>query len=375
MRRALVAFGAGALALGALTVPSTSASAATLVPSVTVTVLCVRRTSFTDYVWFGWTNQTDVRVAIPVGVRNSVSNGGGGFLQNQPSQFRPARSAGYSFVATVAHNQSVGWLLNVPVWDRDSHTFKLDAAHQPVFTNVTATSSATTPNCPSGTARRSVTVRGTGTEAEGSIGWVPGPQTRTNGVLTRSTVDLTLNGVASVCSTGGTPLAPKVLWGYADARIVEGVMLLGGPGRNYRPLPTSDVVRTDTFNAVSGGDPLAFARSWRGRRVVDDPQRITVFGSTPAEQMRNPQPRGYSGMNVIADVWGRCQFGTTSVQSVQSIAIDGFGPGTDIHSVTDQATQTPRTIVVCPINPPPGPILGCDVPGNGIITGGGKLRR
>ena len=166
----------------------------------------------------------------------------------------------------------------------------------------------------------------------------------TTGKLAAATIVFKVMGVRSICA-GGTPLAPKVLWGFHD-----GTSDFAANQAGYEPLPTSNlkpigpanVVRTDT---ILGG---SFVRTWLSGRGVANPQRaytsVTGVAST-----------GLSATWVIADSYARCSFGGTVVTASQPVWVGTalvtnqgdygratFGGTHLVATVTDQGMQTLR---------------------------------
>lgn len=336
-------------------------------PAVVLRATCAVRSPTHELVWFGFTNRAARHLAIPLGAANSLrfASTGEAAPSTQTTDFVVGRRD-RAFLAKVETGRRLRWRVTVPSYDPATHAISFD----PMVT-VTATSGPDVPDCAATVPRRGVTAQ----YAPG--GWRlsvrPAREVRSAGTLTTSYVRLALSGIRTACVNGGTPLTPTVLWGYAPTTAAQDVMLLAGAGANYAPLDPGQIVRVDSMQ-LPGEAAGSFVRSYATDRRVVDPQQITLFGSTPIEQERNPQPRGYSGAVVLADVRARCRFGTTIVSSATPLLVDADGRGISVHTVTDQPSQSSRPIVVCPNPLPPFPVLGCDVPMLGVFPGGTRFR-
>lgn len=101
------------------------------------------------------------------------------------------------------------------------------------------------------------------------------------GRITRYSLGFTQDGI-TLCSAGGTPVEPRVLWGYSGSALDGGLNLV--------PLPPDQVVRIDQFES----------RLWprtavAEREVADISQGV--------------------GLEVIVDTYARCQFGDDIVEA------------------------------------------------------------
>ena len=332
------------------------------VPAVQLFATCsvTRRSGVT--VWFGYQNSWTDRVDSPVGPGNdmsidSLSMGNLG----QVSQFQPGR-VDRAFAVTMSAGQVATWAADVV--DLDQPALALAP-----LTRVVASSSAALPACPAGTPVRSATpqIGGVAAQIDITTGLA---ERRRRGMLVRSTVRFDVSGVTSACSSGGVPLAPKVLFGYTGAVNQVGALILASSGADYAPLPPRRVARTTNL----GGATVIW--STVAERSIVDPQQVFTYGATPAQATYWPSARGLSSQGVIADVTARCRFGGQIVSSSTVVWVDAAGQGFSFVTVTDAATQTTRTPGFCDILrlAPLSPAFGCDVPWIGVGPGGVKLR-
>ncbi len=326
------------------------------VAGVTVFADCVivKRTGTT--VWFGYENTLDERQVALVGASNEVAVNGVVSNQGQVTQFLPGRAA-RAFAVTVP----VG---AVPTWSVTySNTQGLNGGSS------LAAFSVLTPPCPAGVGVRSATPQIVG-------GLIPTISAKTvnernrerDGLLVRSSLQFSINGVVSACAAGGTPLVPRVLWGYSvnPQGNLDGFIVTGAAA--YQPL--NNVVRVEQ-SATSTIDP--YERTYQSTRRVVDPQRRSVYGTQKEVNKGTAQiAYGFSSVGVIADVEARCQFGANVVTSVTTVWVDPpGGSGFKFFTVTDRLTQATRPAVGCE---PPFTTPGCDVRTSGIGPGGSKFR-
>jgi hypothetical protein len=323
--------------------------------SVAVLASCTvtRRTGTT--VWFGYSNtSTERRVAL-VGSGNTVTVNGvaGAPNRGQITQFQPG-VVQRAFAVTVPVGSTATWTVTpaniLGVSDATS----------------SATSSSSTPACPIGAGVRSATPQVVGSLTP-TITALPVNQRLSNGLLVRSSLKLSTNGVVSSCSDGGVPLPPKVLWGYAVSPPGQAGGLVVPSGAPFEALQATKVVRVDSDGTFT------FERSYEATRSVVDPQRISVFGSLQEQVAGTAQVAwGYSSISVIADVEARCQFGSGIVKSSTTVWVDPtFGSGFNFHMVTDRLAQSTRSAEYCL---PPYPTSGCDVRAIGVGPGGRSYR-
>jgi hypothetical protein len=325
------------------------------VPGVSVFASCtVARRSGTT-VWFGYNNPLAERRVALVESANAVYIKGylGALNRGQVTQFQPG-VVERAFAVTVPVGSTATWavtpanILGVP----DSSS--------------SATSGPSTPACPSGVGVRSATPQIVGGLVP-TISALPVNQLVSNGLLVRSSLKFSTNGVVSACSAGGVPLAPKVLWGYGTSGQAGGLVVPSGAA--YEPLAADKVVRVDS-NPANG---VTFERSYQATRRVVDPQSVSVFGSLQEQLAGTAQMAwGYSSVSVIADVEARCQFPNGVVKSSTTVWVDPeSGSGFNFHTVTDRLTQSTRPATFCL---PPYPTSGCDVRAIGVGPGGSRYR-
>jgi hypothetical protein len=202
-----------------------------------------------------------------------------------------------------------------------------------------------------------------------AISATPVNQRSKGGLLVRSSLEFSTDGVVSACSSGGIPLDPKVLWGYGVTAPGQAGGLIVPAGAPFEALAVDRVLRID---ANAAGD-IAFVRSYQATRRIVDPQSLSVYGSLQEQLDGTAQVAwGYSSIGVIADVQARCQFPNGIVKSSTTVWVDSEqGGSVDVHTVTDLVTQTTRPAVFCL---PPLPATGCDVRAIGVGPGGSKFR-
>ncbi len=323
--------------------------------SVTVSASCVvaKRTGTT--VWFGYSNASvDRRVAL-VGPGNVLAVNGVASVTNrgQITQFQPG-VVERAFAVTVPVGSTASWTVTpasiLGVSDASS----------------SATSSRSTPACPTGVGVRSATPQVVGSLIP-TVSSLPATQLISNGLLVRSSQSFSTNGVVSACSDGGVPLAPRVLWGYDVSPPGQAGGLIVPAGAAYEALAADRVIRTDSANGIT------FERSYQATRRIVDPQRISVYGDLPEQVAGTAQVAwGYSSLSVIADVEARCLFVNGVVKSSTTVWVDPeVGSGFNFHTVTDQASQATRPASFCLA---PYPTSGCDVRALGVGPGGTRFR-
>jgi len=363
----LAAFGVGGLVPsiagaggGDITVPINTSASTTIspIPAATVAASCVVPGATTSTVWFGYTNNSAERVTALVGSNsNTVTLAVESYVVNrgQVEQLQPG-SVARAFAVSVPAGEVATWTVTVP-----------DLANLGSTTTVSATGGPSTAACAAGTPKRSATIQATPGQTP-SIVFTIGKQVRnSSGLLTRATVDFAVAGLATTCSEGGVPLAPKVLWGYGGPTNVINGALFGAAGDALASLPARAIERTDSDASYS------FVRSYRSTRAVANPQSAWVFG-TRAQQLLGTAPfaRGLSSETVIADVVARCQFGTRVVAGPTTYWLDSDGRPIAIQIVTDIPTQTTRSALNCFITG--SPVVNCDVPIIGVGPGGPRYR-
>jgi hypothetical protein len=191
-----------------------------------------------------------------------------------------------------------------------------------------------------------------------------------NGLLVRSSLKFSTNGVVSACSDGGRPLVPRALWGYGVGAPGQAGGLIVPAGAPFVGLSAVNILRTDAF---SNGE-ITFERSYQATRRIADPQRISVFGTLREQLLGKAQVAwGYSSIALIADVEARCKFPDgVVVTSSTTVWVDSErGSSIDVHTVTDRLTQSTRPATFCLA---PYPASGCDVRAIGVGPGGRSFR-
>ncbi len=325
------------------------------VSSVTVSASCVVARRAGTTVWFGYSNAAAERRVALVGASNTVTiDAVGGANQGQVTQFQPG-VVERAFAVTVPVGSTATWTVT------PANTLGVTDALS------SATSSASTPPCPSGVGVRSAAPQVVDSLVP-TISATPVDRRSKNGLLSRTVLEFSINGVVSACSAGGVALPVRVLWGYDVLPASRNGGLIVPAGAPYEVLPAGKVIRVDPNN-----DGITFERSYQGTRRVVDPQRLSVYGSFAEQATGTAQLAwGYSSISVIADVQARCQFPNGVVKSSTSVWVDPeINSGFDFHMVTDRATQTTRPAMFCLA---PYPTTGCDVRAVGVGPGGVRFR-
>jgi hypothetical protein len=336
--------------------PSASASAPPPAsPAATVSASCIVFGSTTDTVWFGYANNSTERVVAAVGSANSVAITGASVNQNQIEQLLVG-TVERAFAVTVPKGAVVTWNIDVP-----------NLAQPGFTTRVSAANGTATPACPSGTRPQSASIQTIPGQFSG-ITATAAKQTRNRaGLLTRASVNFQISGLQTVCSAGGTPLEPKVLWGYGGPTSQISGALLRSTGDALRAVPANAVVRVDADSNYS------FTRTYRSARAIADPQKLWVFGTLQQQILGTaPYAYGLSSETVIADVVGRCAFGNRIVQSATTYWLDANGRPIGLLVVTDQLSQTTRPAQGCIFTGTFVP--NCDIPVIGVGPGGPRAR-
>jgi hypothetical protein len=335
-------------------------------PALSIFATCTVRNGKGVTSWFGYTNSLTQRVNVDVGndnattVNSLVQANGGQVVQFQPGTVQRA------FAVLHPVNSSAGWVVTSPIFDGSA---LIGSAR------VTA-SDAGAPACPAGTPTRWVGVQSTVDSTifeipEISVSSVYDRRDR-SGKLIASAVNYSVNKVKSTCSAGGTPLPPRVLWGF------------GGPTQQYGPSFTLNLVTPAAYRPPTGvirtdaDANYSFARTWVGVRQVADPQALTDFsGGDAALAARLPATRGLSSETVLADVYGRCSFDGDVMMSKTVLWVDAFGRPFSLYTNTETSgVQRTRLSVRCsPVATYPGPITGCDVPIDSLSGPGGRIYR
>ncbi len=339
--------GAGSGVVGSVMAPA---------PGVTVFASCVVARPTDTTVWFGYSHAgLDRRVAL-VASGSAVFIKGfiGALNRGQVTQFQPGRVE-RAFAVTVPAGSTVTWTVKP--------TNVLGVSDAPS----SATNSRSTPACPAGVGVRSATPQIVGGPVPG-ISATPVNRQVSNGLLVRSSLQFSTNGVVSACSNGGVPLPPKVLWGYGMTAPGQAGGLIVPAGAPFVALPANKILRTDVF----ANGQFRFQRSIQATRRIVDPQRVSVFGTIREQLAGTAQVAwGYSSIAVIADVEARCKFSDGAVvTSSTKVWVDSErGSSIDFHTVTDRGTQTTRPAVFCL-----AAASGCDVRAIGVGPGGRSFR-
>jgi hypothetical protein len=326
-------------------------------PAATVSASCIVSGSTTDTIWFGYTNTSPERVNALIGGSNfvTVNVPGVSINQGQIEQLLVG-TVERAFAVTIAKGATASWNVDVP-----------NLAAPGFTTRVSAASSSLTPACATGAGTRSASIQAIPGQFPGITATAAKQTRNVAGLLTRASVNFQINGLQTVCSSGGTPLEPKVLWGYGGPTSQISGALLRGTGDALRAVPANAVVRVDADSNYS------FTRTYRSARAIVDPQKLWVFG-TLAQQIQGTAPYAYglSSETVIADVVGRCAFGSRVVQSATTYWLDANGRPIGLMVVTDQATQVTRPVQGCIFT---GTLVpNCDIPIIGVGPGGPRFR-
>jgi hypothetical protein len=302
-------------------------------PAVLPAATCVVHRPNAEVYWFGYDNITPFTTVAAVGANNSLTtSGGAGPDLAQPDQFRPGTRS-MSVAVRVAPGETATWTVA-----------SVDQLGQAPIA-VTAIADASTPVCPVGAPLHSANVRTSGA----TIGVVPARQRRdAAGLLVEASVRFVVNGATTVCSAGGVPTPPLPLWGFADEFGVSPVI----GAQKYAPIPTRQVLRSDTFVTVGrvGPGSITFQRTYSPFRTVPDPQRALIQ-IIPGAGTQIPT-LGLTEVIATADMTGACWWGLVPVFS-QEVFIGGEESRYSL-SATDPITQTSRQAITCvaPTLPP-----------------------
>lgn len=299
-----------------------------LVPSVDCVFHAAKSTTSTY--WFGYslTNDDplhDLPVTQPIGPINMFEelDATGAVVdatanRGQDTQFQTGTHT-YQFGVTVPTGNALRWTIAAPNPD-------IQTAHVLLGYWVAQITTIAPPACPPGFRAKSAAPQ---SPDFASINFAPTDQVVAKGLLKKGKVEFSLTGVTSACSAGGTPLPPKVLWGFSDYAVT--------PAINFAPV--KNVERIDTFTAGDGAQST-FVRTWNGTRAIVDPQ-------LPFTQIGGVSSHGLATTRLLADVYARCSFAdesgdTTTVTSKSVLWSPENGAPRTFAFVTDQATQTTR---------------------------------
>jgi hypothetical protein len=344
----------------------------TTAPMIEVFADCAMRNGKGMTVWFGYRNNFDFRRHIDLGADNNVTVGGAAQPNaGQVTQFLVGETR-RAFAVNYLARSSATWSITSPVFDT--------ATGNPTDDTVSrAASSDGAPACGPGVVPVSATAQITNFVRQGdNPEYYPlaKPVVKplydrrdASGKLIDAYVSFSVEGVRSVCSGGGQPLPPLVLWGF------------GGPSNRNDGYFLARLTTTPAYNPPWGvtrteaNENFSFARTYVGVRQVANPQAATDFsGGDPALAALFPIPRGLSSEKVVADVFGRCLTGGRIVTSQNPLWVDSLGAPVYLFTTTDEATQSTRLVVFCRAGVPVAPLTNCDVPVGGIGPGGSYRR-
>jgi hypothetical protein len=327
---------------------------------------CTVRNGKSVTAWFGYSNSGSDRVNVDVGPNNTTTvNGVAQANSGQVVQFQPGTTVRRAF--TMSHNfgGTATWTVSSPVF----------AGTELVGSAPVTVSDFGAPACAAGTTTRSAGIQFTGNAANFdlpsiSVSSLYDGRDRSGKIVT-AVVNYSVDKIKSTCSAGGTPLPPRILWGY------------GGPTQQYGPSFTLNLVTPAAYRAPVGvirtdaDENYSFARTWVGARQVANPQATTDFsGGDAALAARLPDTRGLSSETVIADVYGRCAFDDRIVTSNTVLWVDAFGRPFSLYTNTGNGTERTRASVRCgPLASYPGLVTGCDVPIDSLSGPGGTRFR
>ncbi len=334
---------ASSVALGS--VPADAAG----LPHVTALVDCKISATVADpfdIYWFGY--RSDSTYWVPAGPSNKIveKNGVGVEINATAnrSQVLQLKSGEHhrSFAVRVAAGNRPEWSVTVALSNAE--------ALQPQSTSV-AIPNGSLPSCTPKTPRHSAVAQVT---AAPTITFnAVGRQLDSTGKLIGSAIRFRVNGVTSVCSAGGVPMPPQILWGY-DA----------GPG--IAPIRRSSVVRTDILYSSfqNTNFPVPFVRTWTDRLVIRSPQDVSTnnFGETFY---------GVSQAGVIADVVARCKVKGKVITTTEPLWVAIDGSEVKFAWYTDSTQHT----VATPCQPSNLDVLGCPFKGGSSGGGGAFAKR
>lgn len=301
-------------------------------PYVHTFVDCVVRADDTETFWFGYEMPDDLaHFLVPVFGPNPLKNelsevspdgvvvnegvlGDGGQVEYFLGGIHRR-----AFAVTVPRGHELKWTLTTPGDLIPEGSVPREA--------IAVTTDA--PRCPKGTPRHSANVHLDHSNGP-AIVVAPGPSKLDDDRrAVRTSVRFDVEGVVSVCSEGGVPLAPSVLWGYDDALTMANVGLnLDVPRDGFRPVPSRRVLRIDNFGSNS-----KYVRTFVATREVPQPQRQWT------DSFLGVTSRGVAATMVLADVFGRCRFGDDVVVGKEPMYAVESGFPVAVASTTDEATQ------------------------------------
>jgi hypothetical protein len=309
MFRRIALTAAAAVALAAPLATSGHAGAALTIPNIVPRVNCaVHSGKFTSY-WFGYSNDGPAAWDINVGLGNQLLLNGALANRGQTTQFLTGTHNAAFVVSSVAPGATLAWTVTAA-------------------TTRTAVTSASVPTCPVGYGARSATPQSVGAE---QVNYRVASTSNSAGTLLSTSWSFSAGGVTSACSTGGTPLTPKYVYGYNDDALNFGAQwMTAGYAKNVNPLVGGGILGTVTDSAGR-----VFTRTSQSYRTVTNVQLVQTNTGVLSGTVTN---RGLAYSTVIIDAFARCQFGTTIVTSRDPIWVDR-GAGLKFNTVTTTGTS------------------------------------
>ena len=311
-------------------------------PDLVPLIDCVWKASpmaATQTVWFGYrltrdtvTDIGNFPALIKVGASNQIvertatgTNYNKGPNRSQPDHFLVGVHHGV-FAVKLGATRSAIWSLT-----SSSTDVSYGAGWWTVIVDTT-----NLPVCPQTTGAKSAVAQTTAAFSGAPQVTTTLTQTNLGGYLTASQITLSVLGVVSKCSAGGTALAPQVQFGFDQLNEI-----------NLTPVAIADVQRVDTFGVTN------WTRTANGVRTIANPQAANGQGFVPT--------KGYARLEFMADVYGVCKYGTTVVTSALPLWVDTQGFRSAVDVVTNTTTTLPRfeytraatcpTVQTCEYNP------------------------
>lgn len=348
-RRPRLAMFAVVTVLASTVVAGAPPASAGVLPHVTARVNCKIAATATDpfdVYWFGYSS--DANYWVSAGLANKIveKNAGGSEIdvtanRGQVIQFKSGEHR-RTFAVRVAAGNRPEWSVTVALTIQETLL--------PASTSV-AVPNGSTPLCSAKTPRHSAVAQVAG--APTITFEAVGRRLDDNGKLVASAVRFKVGGVSSVCSAGGQPMPPQILWGY-DA----------GPG--ITPVRRSSVVRTDILKSAFQSTlfDVPFVRTWTDRLGIRDPQEASTnnLGETFY---------GVSQAGVIADVFARCKVNGKVITSAHPLWVAIDGSEVKFFWYTDGTQRT----VATPCVPSGLDVLGCPFKGGNSGGGGAFAKR
>jgi hypothetical protein len=252
-------------------VPADPANPPTEPPAILPTITCERFAGGQRQTVFGYQHVGERSYDSAIGLPSQSARGYDYFFDGttpvadlgQLDEFLPGNHPSRFEVSTANHPT---WVLEVPGIGQEQPADAAKGMWRVIITPLFPTPCG--PTVP----QHFVSMRG-----EGGARPTPADVVRdTSGRITQYALDFPVTGDQTICSPGGVPLEPRVLYGYTET--------------NYVPLLASQIVRVDTL------DSQAFTRTAVASRQVAD-------AAAP------------SGGRIILDSYGRCRFGNSLVEA------------------------------------------------------------